>query len=388
MLAGYNIALIRAAAYLHWNDFGKFYYAVLNWRSGVSLYEPTVATHLTDGSLAMEFLDMNPPHFHILMLPLVHLTLGQAARVWLLINASAALGSCWLVLRELGMRPRPWHWLPLAAFCLGSTATMANSVTAQCTGILMPLITMAWIDARHGRWSSSGIWLGVLASLKPFFGLFLLSFAWNRQWRAIGSMWAAGAFCGLTGAVVFGWHSYLEWTSALGEVSWVWGGMNGSLRGLLTKSLTPSPTLTPVLDAPWLVMPLWVVAVGLVTVWSARALSWSTDHMFAVTILASLLISPLGWVYYLWLALPPCLALWQRQTSGLMWAGLVYQCAPLFYLGIGQPYAIATVLLACAYVWAIVLLWIDASSLRRMTSTSPSLAPARANSPAAISTTA
>ena len=50
VLAGYNIALLRAAAYLHWNDFGKFYYAIVNWRSGVSLYAPTVATHLTNGS--------------------------------------------------------------------------------------------------------------------------------------------------------------------------------------------------------------------------------------------------------------------------------------------------------------------------------------------------
>lgn len=388
VLLGYNIALIRAAAYLHWNDFGKFYYAVLNWQSGISLYAPTVATHLTDGSMAMEFLDMNPPHFHVLMLPLAKLTLGLAARVWLVANAAAALISCWLVWRELDLRLERWHWLPLAAFCLGSTATMANSVTAQCTGILMPLVTLAWIDARHGRWSRSGIWLGLLISLKPFLGLFLLAFAWNRRWSAVISMCVAGLTCGLLGASVFGWRSYLEWMHALGEVSWVWGGMNGSLRGLLTKSLSPSPTLTPVFEMPGLVIPLWIVAVGLVTVWSARALSWSIDHMFAVTILASLLISPLGWIYYLWLALPPCVALWRERPSMLMWAGLAYQCAPLFHLGIGQPYAIATVLLACAYVWSITLLWLDASSLRRTTSMSPALAPARANAPSAISTTA
>ena len=287
------------------------------------------------------------------MLPLAQLALGQAARVWLIVNGLAALLSCWLVVRELELRLERWHWLPLAAFCLGSTATMANSVTAQCTGILMPAFTLAWIDARHGRWASAGAWLGVLASLKPFFGLFLLAFAWRRQWRAIVWMCAAGLMCGLLGAAVFGWHSYLEWIRALGEVSWVWGGMNGSLRGLLTKSLSPSPALTPLFEAPWLVVPLWIVAVGLVTLWSVRALSWSVDHLFAVTILASLLISPLGWIYYLWLAAPPCVALWQQRTTTLMWAGLAYQCAPLFHLGIGQPSAIATVMIACAYVWSI-----------------------------------
>lgn len=389
VLVGYNIALIRAAAYLHWNDFGKFYYAVLNWKGGISLYAPTIATHLTDGSQPFEFLDMNPPHFHIIMLPLLNLTLGQAGRVWMVVNAAGVVLSCWLAIRELGLRLERWHWLPLAAFCLGSTATMANSVTAQCTGVLMPLVTMAWIAARHDRWTSSGIWLGVLASIKPFLGLFLLTLAFRRQWRALLAMCGCGVLCGLSGVAVFGWRSYVEWADALGGVSWVWGGMNGSLRGLLTKALSPSPLLTPVLEVPSLIVPLWIVAVCLVSVWSLRALSWSTDHLFAVTILGSLLMSPLGWVYYLWLAVPACLALWRHRTSGFMWAGLAYQCMPLFHLGIGQPFALATVLIACAYTWATVFLWLDASSVRRTTtSTSPGLTPTRAMAPSAISTTA
>lgn len=230
--------------------------------------------------------------------------------------------------------------------------------------------------------------MGVLASFKPFLGLFLLTLALRRQWRAVFAMCCAGAACALAGVAVFGWHSYLEWMQALGDVSWVWGGMNGSLRGLLTKSLSPSPALTPIFEAPSLVIPLWLAAIVAVSLWSVRALSWSVDHLFAVTILASLLISPLGWVYYLWLAVPPAVALWRQRTTVVLWTGLAYQCIPLFHLGIGQPFRLATVFIACAYTWATVLIWLDASSVRRTTSTSPAFVPDRANAPSAISTTA
>ena len=44
ILVGYNYVLLRSAHVVHWNDFGKFYYATLSWTSGASLYAPTVAT--------------------------------------------------------------------------------------------------------------------------------------------------------------------------------------------------------------------------------------------------------------------------------------------------------------------------------------------------------
>lgn len=387
LFGGLNFASLRTAAAFHWNDFGKFYYAVAGWQAGASLYAPSVATHLSDGSVTVDFLDLNPPHFHFLLLPLVNFELGTAARVWLALNLVAAAASCRLVLLELGIRIERWQWLPLIALCLGSTATMANAVTAQCTGLLMPLLTLAWIAARRDRWLSSGLCLGILVSVKPFLGLFLIAFLLKRQWRGIAAMCASGVICALSGSAYFGWQSYFAWMEALRAVSWVWAGMNGSLLALLTKSLSGSPTLTPVFVAPSLITPLWVAGVALVCFWSIRALSWSVDHLFAVTLLASLVISPLGWIYYLWLALPPCLALWQQRTSACTWAGLAFQCIPLLKLGIGQPFSLATVFVASAYAWTMLLLWLDVASIRRTASTSPTSVRVRANDPASISTT-
>ena len=133
----------------------------------------------------------------------------------------------------------------------------------------------------------------------------------------------AGAACVALGVMVFGGHSYIEWAQALGDVSWVWASMNGSMRGMVAKSFDWSPYMTPFAERPGLVTPLWLAACGAVAVGSARAVVRSLEHAFGVTVLASLLISPLGWTYYLWLAMPGCFGLWQRRVSPITWVGAI-----------------------------------------------------------------
>src|SRR5437870_572685 len=63
--------LTRTMIDLHMNDFGKFYYSALAYRAGRDMYAPTAATDIGYGTtLGMQFLNMNPPHFQLLMLPL------------------------------------------------------------------------------------------------------------------------------------------------------------------------------------------------------------------------------------------------------------------------------------------------------------------------------
>src|SRR5262245_25929345 len=64
---------------LHMNDFGKFYYATRAFLEGRDMYAPTVATDLKlDLVPDLQFLDLNPPHFHLLIVPLAVLQPAQA----------------------------------------------------------------------------------------------------------------------------------------------------------------------------------------------------------------------------------------------------------------------------------------------------------------------
>ena len=100
------------------------------------------------GSSWRQLLDLNPPHFHLLVLPLAKLSLETSARVWLIANALAALASTILIVRELQLRIARPCWLPLTCLGLASVATGANCLSAQCTGLLMLPMTLGpgWLQ--------------------------------------------------------------------------------------------------------------------------------------------------------------------------------------------------------------------------------------------------
>ena len=90
----------------------------------------------------------------------------------------------------------------------------------------------------------------------------------------------------------------------------------------------------------------------------------AVDRSFAGVLLTSLLISPLGWVYYLWLVAGPAAALWQtvgqRRSFGrnvciaLAVPGLV---CPLLLTAAWREYAWGAVTLGSIYTWTTLALW-------------------------------
>ena len=55
---------------LNMNDFGKFYYSTQLFLAGEDMYGPTPATAIPISETeSRQFLNMNPPHFHLLMVP-------------------------------------------------------------------------------------------------------------------------------------------------------------------------------------------------------------------------------------------------------------------------------------------------------------------------------
>ena len=147
--------------------------------------------------------------------------------------------------------------------------------------------------------------------------------------------------------------------------------MNGSMAGLFAR-VFDGGAYQPLIPAPALALALTVVAclaiVGLSLkpfVRRAATLeSESADHLFAVALLAAQLVSPLGWVYYLWLPVAPLLAMWLTRAQpfkardvavwlalpGLLWP------LPLFTVGVHEWWQPLT--LRSIYSWATLFLWV------------------------------
>ena len=122
---------------------------------------------------------------------------------------------------------------------------------------------------------------------------------------------------------MFGWDAHRSWIAGLSAVSWEWVAMNASVLGFLKRVLAPSLYYEPLLEAPGLIAPVWLLlsgAIGVVTLAVAAADSGerAVDRAFALLLLAALLVSPLGWTYYWWLALGPMVAVvasrWGRDA--------------------------------------------------------------------------
>lgn len=348
-------------------DFGIFLASVRHAVAGRSLYAPTPLRSRTGGTGTAP-LNLNLPHTNLIIWPLAVLPDRVALVAWAA-GGLALLAACSAAaLVALGWRLR---WLPTlvaVVYLLAWAPSAAFTLTAQVSFVLMLPVTAAWLAHRRGRLAAAGLWLGMAAAMKPFLLIFLPYFALRRQWPALTAMAAAIAAVCAVGVAFFGVAAYGEWLAQLPRIAWSAHYFNASFVGVLQRSLGRS-AYGVFTDAPHLVLPLAAVlstAVGLLTFRALlRARVAQVDGHWAALLMAALLISPLGWNYYLWMALWPAAGLiaaerpWRdpRAADVCLVAGL----AGWLWWGRmtlwGQPDPLATVTLGSMYFWALLSLW-------------------------------
>jgi hypothetical protein len=236
--------------------------------------------------------------------------------------------------------------------------------------------------------------LGVAMSIKPFLGLLLVIFAVRKRWAALAIALATGVGCFVIGILALGWPTFLSWIDALRSITWAGHIFNASLFGFVERLVGHQREsiweLAPLASAPGLVLPLWLLAtasVGAVSAWFLyrrvpadppgliNETTFAVDRMFAVTLSAALLISPLAWVYYVFFLAGPFVALcadgpWRQAFA---WRKVLFVGAALALtfapgtLTAAQPHAWATFSIGSAYFWSLLAFWICALPGRRVT---------------------
>jgi hypothetical protein len=369
-LAYYVVLARNMVVELHMNDFGKFYYSARAFLDGADMYGPTPATSVpVSETERQQFWNMNPPHFHLLVLPFAALPSIAALAAW----AAASLAALVASVRMIGGALR-WRWTPrsiVVAIAAGilCSATGMIVVTGQMTFLLMLPVTWIWIAARRGEWTRAAAALGALASVKPFFLLFALYFAATRDVRRLGAMAACLSACVVTGLAIFGWSAYASWLRALGEIHWSWAPMNASMSGLAARLFAESPFYVPLLPSPRLKVPVAVLASAAVVVTTLVVIvrDRSADHADRVMgglLLAAQLASPLGWWYYVPLASGPLLACGatlaarRSRVRDLCVAAAVPGCILPFFVTLAWRDAVwAGATIGSLYGWTLLVLW-------------------------------
>lgn len=180
--------------------------------------------------------------------------------------------------------------------------------------------------------------------------------------------------------MVFGKQVHLQWIEKLGVINWYWAPMNGSILGFLTRTFSQNLLFSPLIEIPDLITALWLILGGAVGALTCCLIYFdkteqAVDRAFLALLLAALLISPLGWQYYVFFSLGPLsnmIYIWwsdsaKQVLSGdlslqtgkirLLYLSLPGLLIPLFAIKLFQPNAWATALLGSVYFWSILCLW-------------------------------
>jgi hypothetical protein len=380
MLALWNVLLVFGLVLgLPQNDFCRMYYTTRAYWQGEDMFgwNPATPARLDDDT-AVDLWNMNPPHFHLILLPLGVLPRGMALECWWIMNF-LCLFACvrWIaaeVQLEITTQVRQLGLVALLAFA----GTNCMIVTSQLAFVLLVPLTLAWRGARHGRWAWCGFWLGVVMSIKPFLLLLVPYLLLRRRWQAVVACGSAGILCFALGVLVFGIDNHLSWQRGLGSAdSWAWLPMNASLLGMLSRTFSENLYFTEVAILPpstirtaFFVLGATIALISLyVTTRDSSPIE--VDRSQALLLTTSIMLCPLGWAYYFWLPLGPVTALvldWKRRSVGesarkshgrpIFWIAFVGLFWPIQLNSLGQYSAVATVLIANLYFWSILGIWL------------------------------
>ena len=367
------------------NDFGRFYLSVCAFVAGGDMYAwneaiPARLPSLIDLEVhEIDLWNMNPPHFHLLILPLAPLPAGIALIAWTACGVIALCVSLRMIRRELQLDAHPDLRHIMAIALLAGVATAVTVVTGQVSWFLMLLVTLVWVHARRGNWVVAGAWLGVAAAWKPFLLIFLPYLVLQRQWRALGAVAATAALSYAVGLAVFGVDTHVSWMRCIGESgNWAWLHINASLWGFLSRAASPNPLYVPLFDvSPGVLKTVWLLAAGAigaatVAVAITDRSAVRLDRAFAMHLTASFLICPLGWNYYWLLAVGPVVAvalhceLFQgssgtgrfQQFQRLMLLFAIFAWFAPAYITQYVPGRFMTVTVGSVYFWGTFCLWL------------------------------
>lgn len=311
-------------------DFRSFYDSAAAWQSGRQVYTTTFRPNL------------NPPWFPILLSPLVPLGMAGAFAVWTAMNMATVMTTARLLLER---RPEiPVVWLVLAFIVTPAWYAWHHG---QVTWILFALVTRAWLSDRH-----AGFWLAPAIILKPPLALMALLLPWRVTLTA-GLTAAAGT---LALVLITGPSLWLEWLGAGQSVDLIAWVSNASLVGLAVRSEHWSVGGITVGDVSWRAWAL-VGAVGVVLAW--QTIRQTRDRRWALAGLSSVLLSPLGWIYYLPVFTGPLLSVARGRWLVAVFALALIPRMTLITLGkLPLIYAVPLGSIACglaACLWCAVM---------------------------------
>jgi hypothetical protein len=275
--------------------------------------------------------DLSTPIMTLVVVLFTWCSLPIAFALWTLTGTAVCL---WIVFTTPA---RPARRIMFLGAMIVAAPALALWLTGQVTWLLAVPVTLAVRSATDRR---AGLWMGLAIVLKPPLALMALLVS-----PAVALV-AAGTSIALVCASLplVGLSAWTQWLARGHAVTWLDGLHNQSLWAWGARLALPHRATLALADFPdWLVVAIVVVALALVPL----VLRATGDRRWALALLWSLAVSPLGWTYYLPLALAPAI----RTLRGWpAWTALACFLVP--------PAALTRHPMEITYACGVISLWI------------------------------
>ncbi len=289
-----------------------------------------------------------PPFFGLIYAPLVPLPIAIGAAFKFLFDLALALGATYLSVLTVVEGPqgrRNLFWLFVITFVLTSGIIGSNLETGQVNIFIVFFLCLSLFTFRVGRDVLAGLLLGFITAIKITPGLFVLYFAYKREYRMVAGALLGLVICwvlipplvfGLDGFFVLtrGWLHDLMPFIAEGTLAEGIGGFrhtNQSLSAAFHRFFTETPAGVHRTDFYINVTALGYVAAGRIVkvislaiivglVWLSRTpmadrRSLGLAFEYSLVMIATLFISPISWIdHYVILLFPNAAAVYFIST--------------------------------------------------------------------------
>lgn len=331
-------------------DFVQEWTSARSWQVGRPVYQDmreSIPFHLPKARSCDLHFNAHPPVAVLVALPFGSFGYFQGLRVWNIASLACVAISIFMLVGRHGFSLDRSEQLLVSGLLVSSSVLETQVLHGQLNGVLLLLLTSAWLASRHERTLLAGVCVGAATALKLFPGLLVLFFLARRQWKAAFAAVASCLLLNGLAAAILGTDAIRDYLLVVmpqaNRFCDTWP--NASLLGFLTRLFDGSfGQTTPLVFWPRFARTAWLTLslAGVAFTWRATARDQSSqnhDLTFSIWIGLMLLISPITWDHYFLLAVLPLISLWKHDTIAAPSPKAFLVCATLLLIVL-SPYTV------------------------------------------------
>jgi hypothetical protein len=311
-------SLIQASASPSWDTDYKYLYCLA--KQSLTHCNPYKAGIFFDNVLLSKapMINLNSPFTGILVAPFGVAGYSISFLAWSLQSLILTIFSACLIAGALFQKQKMVSIYFISALLVCAYfPTFANVKSGQIGALLFFFTTLGWLSYREEKLKLAGFFWGIAFSLKLFAGLFLWMFFLRREWLALKLGLFTVIGCLLLSFLVFSPGVYIDYWHIFHQVQWYSSSWNASLLGFFARlfgyhhegniPFIKFSELTPIFYGASITALLLLSTAFRKSNIESAGQSWKSlgdtkiaarDLAVSYIIVAMLLISPLGWIYY------------------------------------------------------------------------------------------